>query len=237
MDDEASETPHPDDAAPQPTSPSGGRGSDPSTIGSSANGPPPRSGEDLRICAGKNRVVQVARAGSRKLFDKDRREVFLEWFAATCNLRLSAGKAGVVDKTIYKHLLKDAAFEEAALRALRLGYVRLEARLMQECGGASAKGPLHPPSPLAEAGPPPPGKLGEDYEIRILDEELAEEHFDPQLALQLLREHRRYLPGSAAPRPAQRTTARAASNKEIAEALAKRLKGFALRVARESKKS
>ena len=203
--------------------------------------PPPRDarspspselGEELRVTPNKNRIVQVRRAGRRKLFDAARKETFLEWFAATCNLRLSAGKAGVCEKTVYKHLLKDAGFAEAALRALRVGYFRLEARSMQEAysvfgqSGALAEGG---PS-TASGGPPPPGKLGEEYEVRILDDAVAEEHFDPALAMQLLREHRRHLPGSAEKRPAQRTTARAASSEEVAEALAKRLKGFAVRV-------
>lgn len=29
--------------------------------------------------------------------------------AATCNVRLSAGKSGVLDKIVYKHLLRDPA--------------------------------------------------------------------------------------------------------------------------------
>src|SRR5439155_25855891 len=102
------------------------------------------------------------------------KEVFLEWFAATCNDRLSAGKAGVHEKTIYKHLLKDPAFEEAWFRALRLGYARLEARVLQEAhqlrfgrNGTSAEGPLPHP---AHGSPPHPAKPGgEEYRINVLD--------------------------------------------------------------------
>lgn len=64
---------------------------------------------------------------------------------------------------------------------------------------------------------------------------MVEEHFNPELALQLLRQHRQNLPGcrerkrvGAPPRPV--------SNKDIAEALAKRLKGFALRIDREKQR-
>jgi len=72
-------------------------------------------------------------------------------------------------------------------------------------------------------------------EVRVLDEELAEEHFDPQLALQLLREHARRLPGSADKGKAQRTTAQSATSREIAEALERRLKAFAVRVERDGR--
>lgn len=175
----------------------------------------------MRVTPNKNRLVQVRRTGGRKLFDKRRKEVFLEWFAATCNVRLSAGKAGVCDKTVYKHLAKDEAFFEAFGRALQLGYVRLEARILQEAHGADVR-----PTPA------PPCQGGEQLEVRVLDDQLAEEHFDPQLAIQLLREHKRHLPGSADTRKAG-AVPRGATAKEIADALTKRLKAFAVRVERE----
>jgi hypothetical protein len=193
----------------------------------------------LRVTPNKNRLLQVRRVGKRKLFDKARKEVFLEWFAATCNVVLSAGKAEVCDKTVYRHLMKDRAFVDAYVRALQVGYLRLEARSMQEAHAppviaseaAEGIGSLHDaPTTIDSSVDGPPPRSGEDYEIRILDDAAAEEHFDPQLALHLLREHRRNLPGSTEKRPAQRSTARAASSEEVAKALAKRLKGFGLRV-------
>ena len=185
----------------------------------------------MRISPNKNRLLQVRRAGKRKLFDRKRKEVFLEWFAATCNVVLSAGKAGVCDKTVHKHLLKDPAFVEAYKRALEIGYLRLEARQMQEAHrwtviASGAKQSSGSDEWIAAASLEP---RNDGYAIRILDDEVVEEYFDPQLAMQLLREHRRHLPGSAEKRPAQRTTARAASSEEVVKALAKRLKGFALR--------
>jgi hypothetical protein len=209
--------------------------------------------EPLAISANKHRLIQVRRVGRRKLFDRARKELWLEWFAATCNLWLSAEKAGVHEKTVSRHLLNDAAFFEAAQRALQLGYFRLEARSLQEAHklrfgqsgparshdspdhalrGGLAEGPLHHPSD----GPPPPADQvgrGEDYKVRILDSREGEEHFDPALAMQLLRENKRGDPGSREKRKAGRSSATAATNKEIAEALAKRLKGFALRVERK----
>jgi hypothetical protein len=170
----------------------------------------------------------MRRTGGRKLFGKERKEVFLEWFAATCNARLSAEKAGINEKTVYKHLAKDPEFLDGFGRAVQIGYVRLEARELQEAhrfglGQSGAReedelGGLHdPPSTIESSFDGPPPRPGEEYEVRCdLDPELVEEHFNPELALQLLREHRRHLPGSAQKRPHQRTTARSATNKEIA---------------------
>jgi hypothetical protein len=166
--------------------------------------------------------------GKRKLFDRARKEVWLEWFAATCNLRLSAEKAGVHEKTVGKHLLNDRAFFEAAQRALQLGYFRLEARSVQEAHApasdvADGSGVRPTPTPPCQGGEPA------EYEVRVLDEAAAEEHFDPALAMQLLRENRRHLPGAVEKRAPPKSTATAATNAEIAKALARRLKGFALR--------
>ena len=131
---------------------------------------------------------------------------------------------------MYKHLLKDPAFEEGFGRAVRLGYLRLEARMMQEAHRPGALSNGAGPSTIGSSanGPPPPDKLGEDYEVRILDDGLAGEQFDPQLALHLLREHKRHLPGSTVGRKSG-AAPRAADAREIADALARRLKGFALR--------
>jgi hypothetical protein len=148
------------------------------------------------------------------------------------------GEAGVHYKTVWKHFEKDPAFFEAAQRALQIGYFRLEARQLQEAHQPALPGGVQDPSSIHSAGDGfpllPPG--GEEYEVRILGEEVSEEHFNPELALQLLREHRRHLPGSEAKKKVG-SVPRVASNKEIAEALAKRLKGFALRVQREGGES
>jgi hypothetical protein len=177
--------------------------------------------------------VQIAKQGGRKLFDRERREVFLEWFAATCNVKLAAAKAGVAYQTVFKHRMKDEAFAERWDRALAQGYARLEARLLQHVHAPGLGAPPHPAP--ADAGVDPLPRRGEGLEVRVLDEELAEEHFDPQLALQLLREHARRLPGSADKGKAQRTTAQSATSREIAEALERRLKAFAVRVERDGR--
>jgi hypothetical protein len=154
---------------------------------------------------GKNRLVQVARSGKRKLFDAARRAVFLEWLAATCNVVLSAEKAGVCYQTPFKHRMKDAAFEAEWDEAIRQGYARLEARALQEAHSPAVAGG---PSTIASPGngPPPPGELGED-------------RFNPELALHLLREHKRRLAGSADKRKHQRHAVRVATNAEVIAAL------------------
>lgn len=171
--------------------------------------------ENMRLRPAKNRLLQVNAKPKRKLFDKARKEVFLEWFAATCNATLSSAKAGVCAETIYRHLQKDEAFYDAYEMALRLGYLRLEARTLQEA---------HSPA------------LGAAYEVRCdLDDASVEEHFDRDLALQLLRQYRGHVAGPAGKRKTG-APARPVSTKEIADALAKRLKGFALRVGREKQR-
>jgi len=203
---------------------------------------PPEAAQPVwTVSANKHRLVQVRRTGGRKLFDKAAKELFLEWLAATCNASLAAEMAGVAYQTPFKHLQSDPAFEEAFGRALRIGYVRLEARVLQEAhqpgfgpsGTVAEGGHPHPAQAELESPSPAASRVEgqrEEYEVRCgLDDEQVEEHFDPQLALQLLREHARRLSGSPEKRRNQRTTAQSATGKEIAEALAKRLKGFALR--------
>jgi hypothetical protein len=166
-------------------------------------------------------------------------QVFLEWFAATCNVKLSAEKAGICYQTVFRHRMKDEAFAEAWDQALQQGYARLEARLLQEvhAPGFGPSGTLPEGGPsTAFGGPPPhPAKPGrEEYEIAgDLDDAEVEERFDPQLAMLLLREHARRLPGSADKGKAG-AMPRVASNREIAAALTKRLKAFALRVGQEA---
>jgi len=180
--------------------------------------PDPSPKGEGRIRPGKNRLTQVARTGSRKLFDAARREVFLEWFAATCNVKLSAEKADVCYQTVFRHRMKDEGFAEAWDRALAQGYARLEARLLQAAMPPlpSAASPLLP-SPAEGEGP---------------SEAEIEAAFDPGLAIVLLREHARRLPGSGDKRKAFKPGHRVASNAEVKAALVKRLKAFGVRVGR-----
>ena len=64
--------------------------------------------------------MQVRRTGGRKLFGKERRQTFLEWFAATGNLGFAAEQAGVTRQTVSKHRLNDAEFAGEYERAIAL---------------------------------------------------------------------------------------------------------------------
>jgi hypothetical protein len=178
----------------------------------------------LVVTPNKNRLMQVRRTGTRKLFDRKRKEVFLEWFAATGNLLLAAERADIHPKTVDRHRLEDPAFADACDRALDAALWRLVARTVQEAqqlqiGQVSAEG----------EGP---------YKIGCgLDPDLIEAHFDPQLALQLLREHWRRQSGAGAAAKPDRSSARTATNAEVIEALTKRLVGFGLRVQREQEQA
>lgn len=178
--------------------------------GADVGGEQPVDGAQDRLCGGKNRKAQVARAGKRKLFDAKAKAIFLEWFAATCNVCLSAAKAGVAYQTVFKHRMKDEAFAEAWDRCLAQGYARVEAKMLE----TKAK-------PIDVEG---------DLDAPELEE------LDPMLGLQLLREHKRSLPGSATPFGRPRKAGRAprvATNDEVRKALVKRLVAFGIRVAKE----
>lgn len=85
----------------------------------------------VRVAAGNRGRVQVIRDGGRKRFDAARREVFLDWLGATCNLTLSAEKAGVAPVTVIRHRRRDPGFAEEWRVALQQGRERLEAELLQ----------------------------------------------------------------------------------------------------------
>jgi hypothetical protein len=156
--------------------------------------------EGLSVRPGKNRDMQVAREGKRKLFDKTRRKVFLEWLAATGNVLFSAAKAGVRHQTVWKHRLKDPSFAETMDRVLDQGVVRAKARLLED----RAKTPITIDCDIDESELEPP---------------------DPQVVMLLIREHERARAGI---RKAGRTPT-IATNAEIEKALAKRLALFSKR--------
>lgn len=134
--------------------------------------------------------------------------MFLEWFAATCNVKLSAEKAGFNYKTVFKHRMNDQRFAEAWDRALRQGYARLEAKVLE--------------TKIREA----PIGIDGDLDAPELEE------VDMMTAIQLLREHKRGLgegiPAGRARKEGRRP--RVASNAEVKAALIERLKVFEGRV-------
>ena len=152
----------------------------------------------------KHRPLQAVEESGRRLFDDEAKQAFLENFAASCNVRWAAGRAGFSEKTAYKHRMNDARFREGWGRALEQGYARLQAELLARAAGTVA------------------------FAIDGDGEGPAE--IDTELALVLLREHARGLAGVAKPGRAPRV----ASNAEVREALEKGLKAFAARVHDES---
>lgn len=176
----------------------------------------------IRLASNRNRQLQVVRQGGRKLFGRERRELFLQWFGATGNLGFAAEQAGVCRQTVSKHRLADPAFEAAYAQAVMLCVPDLQARLHSYVLGKpklDAAGGLEPPDEGA---------------------------FDPQLAIQILRELQRYHvglgPGGAGGGAGAGASGRAlkrgqrprtATNAEVKTALVKRLVVFGIRVAEE----
>jgi hypothetical protein len=99
-------------------------------------------GED-EISGGKGRRVQRRAAkGSRKakpkrrFFTKERRQEFLNHFAASCNAAAAARAVGVSENCVYQWRRKDAQFRAGFWEALDQGYVRLEAEIVREANDA-----------------------------------------------------------------------------------------------------
>ena len=157
-----------------------------------------------RIHANRNRELQVARTGGRRLFDGEAKALFLEWFAATCNAAWSAELAGFNYKTVWKHRMRDPAFAEACDRAEEQAVARLRAKQLET---------KRKPLAIGVEG---------DWDAPEMDD------VDPILAATLLREHDRRTPAGR-PRRAG-LTPRVASNAEVRAALVKRLAVYGVRV-------
>lgn len=83
-----------------------------------------------RIIRNRNREAQVAPTG-RKRFDAARKRTFLEWFAGTANLSLSARQAGVHYRTVLRHRKDKPGFRADFDEALAQGTARVKAWLME----------------------------------------------------------------------------------------------------------
>jgi len=89
------------------------------------------SGRPMLVAPAKGRRWQ-ARRGRRNRFTRERKEVFLGHFAATCDAEASAAKAGVSISTVYEHRRTDPVFAEGWREALPEAYARLEAELLRQ---------------------------------------------------------------------------------------------------------
>jgi hypothetical protein len=190
-------------------------------------------GDPTNYQAGRGRRVQVTGRG-RERFDKGKRKVFLEWFAATCNAKLAAAKAGVNYRTPYRARMNDAAFAEAWDLALEQGYARIEAGLLEMQfrdavgepdgfdGAFEASVGVENPSTALSAVPLPRESGG------------GEVLSDPTMAMQLLRQHRPEVMRLRRDRAAPGSLPRGmASDAEVRRALAQALRAFGVRVTRE----
>jgi hypothetical protein len=135
------------------------------------------------------------------LFGRGRQKLFVEHLAATCNVEASARAAGVTQRCVYYRRMRDSDFREAWRRALEQGYARLEAELLERALGAE---------PIEVEG----------------DLVLLDQGFDKDLALHLLREHKKGLAGIARPGAAPRP----ASWEEVEDYFIKRLKALKRRI-------
>ncbi|CAA9520585.1 MAG: hypothetical protein AVDCRST_MAG62-1087 [uncultured Sphingomonas sp.] len=86
--------------------------------------------EDRFISPGKGRLLQVRKDGER-YFTFAKQMVFLDHFAATCNVTMAAAAAGVDMRTVYRLRRRDEAFREAWRIAQDQGYAALEAELVR----------------------------------------------------------------------------------------------------------
>ncbi|HEX8525776.1 hypothetical protein [Allosphingosinicella sp.] len=68
----------------------------------------------------------------RAKFTAERKEIYLAYFAATCDSDEAARRAGVCDSTVYAHRRTDPEFAAAWAAALDQGYARLEAELARQ---------------------------------------------------------------------------------------------------------
>ena len=138
---------------------------------------------DIGGTRGRRVQVRAARGSAkaepkRNSFTAERRQAFLDHFAATCNARASAAVAGVCNSTIFAWRQKDAPFRAAWDAALEQGYARLEAELVRQ----------------ACEGPAPDGSDGPDIRISGMDAKVA------LATLEAYRRNRGARPGDILPR-------------------------------------
>ena len=195
-------------------------------------------GEPPRIKGNKNRRWQaVDPQTKRKLFDKARKRVFLEWFAGTANLSWAARMAGVHYRTVLTHRMEKPNFREQFDAALEQGLVRVQAWLVEAEEAEDAAVAFDASGPSDEA-------LGGAAEAAMPAGGHRPVNLTPELAVQLIRDNVQRLirgarGGAGAAGPGQ---ARAggwgrpptvASNAEVRRALVKQLRAFGVRLQSE----
>ena len=89
------------------------------------------SGRPMLVAPRGGRMWQARRA-RRNQFTRERKEVFLEHFAATCDVTASAAAAEISEACVYEHRRKDPAFAAGWDEALPHAYARLEAEAVAQ---------------------------------------------------------------------------------------------------------
>jgi len=120
----------------------------------------------MAVVAGSNGRKLQKRSVRSDGWTRARRALFLAEFAATCNTRASAAKAGMSERSVRALCRRDPQFAALCEEALQDGYRRLEAELLARALGEQPddENPLP-----AECEPQPPSP-----------------RFDPQMAVKVL---------------------------------------------------
>ena len=92
------------------------------------------------IGCGVNRALQRRADGGPRRLTAERRKLFLDELAASCNARRSAKVAGACVESFYRCRGRDEAFAAAWETAMATGYARLEAELLADALGRKADG-------------------------------------------------------------------------------------------------
>lgn len=109
------------------------------------------------IKPGNGRRLQMRK--TRKLrFTQAKKDVFLAYFAGTCDLAASAEAAGVCVDTVRNHRLKDPEFDAGCEAALEQGYKHLEEEAVRERLAAQER---------LKAGIVPAGEAAAEFDRQI----------------------------------------------------------------------
>jgi hypothetical protein len=90
-----------------------------------------QSAAAYRILPNNRRRLQLRKMRTVR-FTEERRQIFLDHLAGTCDLVAAAGAACVDRTTVYKHLRRDAAFKAEFQAVLEQGYAFLEAAALRQ---------------------------------------------------------------------------------------------------------
>ena len=95
-----------------------------------ADGPPPRTEEDLIVQRGNGRRVQVKRARPGQ-WNRETEQQFLAALMACCNVKAAAAHVGKSAFAAYYHRRRDPGFAARWGQAIETGMCELEAVLIQ----------------------------------------------------------------------------------------------------------